>query len=602
MPTCTTHRANHDVRIRNLARILVGLACFLGPSFQTVDAQEPKTLPSGEAGRGGEIVFPLSVIPRIPSSLPIVKLTAKAPPEEFLRETLGKIGVDLKTIQPLSHTSLLAARNAPDQLVGVVEGDKLHAYWHRESGQAEIFPQLEKLESEVFSPTGDQHLEHAVTLARETFARAGFIPKDDTEYIVGEARPLVGSTARRDSADSAPRVSETRLYLTYVPVIRTVKGYKVYGTGSRVAIAVGAERKIQGLVYRWKAGTFSTDLSEKRNAEQIHAAFSKLLRPMAANSEVQVLTVDLAYYDNGGDSMIPVYRATARLRPLAHAGAAKELLAHDDYVAEYVAYGEGKLPVELVPGSGKQPSEAPRKRAGAGPEKIPAGDPIVGMYVVRDAPPASGGTGASSGFVAEANGLWNGLQSSGGASQFTLAQYYWAVPQLYTTDEAAFVNSVNVALTEAHGAPWLFTTESNCCDTVNINAIPASEGYGGSNGGHLDYWIIHSCAVVPSAEDNPAWWTPWFTVFQGLHAVMGSRTEMYFDGGAVNQPFGQSIGNGASVISSWFNATLSYYPASKQPPMDRPSAVTVCGHEPDSAYDTATLPAPSCLTNYWQPN
>jgi hypothetical protein len=598
----TLQNRNHRPYGSRITRILLGLACLSGLFLQNSLAQEHSAKPpekQNPKASGGGIHFPASLIPKIPASLPTVKLTSQAPPEDFLRDTLGKIGVNLDTIQPLSHTSLLATKNAPEQFVGVAEQDHLHAYWHRETGEIELFPEFEKLHPEKFLGKQDPHLRRAVSLAREVFARPEILPKDVTQYTIGAARPIVGSTAKRESNAREPKVSERQLYLTYVPVFRSVKGFRVYGTGSRAAIAVDNAGNINAFVKRWKAGSFSTDLREKRTPAEVHAALTKLLEPMTTDSDVEVLSVELAYYDGNRDSMLPVIRAISRLHPHARSGASPKLLKNDDFIATYVAYGDSRLPDELVPGSGPSPKEMPKNRGALPQAEVPAGDPAVGMYVVRDAP---SGTNPSSGFVAESNGFWSGLQSSNGHSQFTLAQYYWAVPALYTNDEASFVNDVNIALTEAHGAPWLFTTESDCCDTVDINGIPASEGYGAANRGKLDYWIIHSCSVVPSAEDNSAWWTPWFKVFQGLHAVMGSRTEMYFDGGAVNQPFGENIGNGASVISAWFNATLSYYSASTQPPMDRPSAVTVCGHEPDTAFNTNALPAPNCLTNYWQPN
>jgi hypothetical protein len=542
------------------------------------------------------------MIAKIPATLPTVKLTAQAPPEAFLRETLSRKGVDLKLIQPLSRSTLLSAKTAPAQLVVVVEQNTLHAYWQQQTGEAEILPQIEQIKGIRFAGAGDTHLTQAVTLARQTFARADFFPKDDTKFTVGEARPLVGSTVQLGASGSKPQISETQLFLTYVPVTRTVQGYSVFGSGSRAAIAVGPEGNIQGVVRRWKMGNLSTNLTERRTAAQIHDEIVKRLTPMAANSNVSVQSVEIAYYDNGGDTMIPVIRATVKLHPHASPGANAALVASDDWLAIYLAYGGGSLPAELTPGAGPQPGAAPKQVASIEQSEVAEGDPTIGMYVVRDAPAASGGSGESSGFVAESNGFWNGLQSSSGAHQFTLAQYYWAVPQVYTTWEASYVNNVNVALTEAHGANWLFTTESNCCDTVNIATIPASQGYGAANHGKLDYWIIHSCDVVPSAADVSNWAGPWWNIFKGLHAVMGSRTEMLFDGGAVNKQFGQSIGNGAAVISSWFNATLSYYPASKQPPLDRPSAITVCGHGSDTVFNTTALPAATCLTNYWQPN
>jgi len=599
------------LRIRNIVRrgsraalTLLGLASFLGLSLQIAYSQVNKPTLSQvnmRAASGGQVNFPVSMIPKIPATLPTVKLTAQAPPEAFLRETLSRKGVDLKLIQPLSRTPLLSTRTAPAQLVGVVEENTLHAYWNQQTGEAEILPQIEKIRGIRFAGAGDAHLAQAVTLARQTFARADFFPNDATKFTVGEARPLVGSTAEQNAAGGAPKISETQLFLTYVPVTRTVQGYSVFGSGSRAAIAVGPEGNIQGVVRRWKMGNLSANLTERRTAAQIHDEIVKRLTPLTSNSDVSVQGVEIAYYDNGGDTMIPVIRATVKLHPHASPGANAAVMASDDWLAIYLAYGGGSLPAELTPGAGPQPGAAPKQNASIEHAEVAEGDPIVGMYVVRDAPAASSGSGESAGFVAESNGFWSGLESSSGAHQFTLAQYYWAIPQLYTTWEASYVNNVNIALTEAHGANWLFTTESNCCDVVNIATIPASEGYGAANHGKLDYWIIHSCDVVPSAADVTNWYGAWWNIFKGLHAVMGARTSMMFDGGAVNKQVGQSIGNGAGVVPSWFNATMSYA-HSQNSSLDRPSAVMVCGHWGDTAYNTTALPAATCLQNFWQPN
>jgi hypothetical protein len=588
-----SRRTRHDYGLLGV-KILVGLILW-GPVFfacaQGQTAASRVTHPV--KATGGNITFPATLIPAVPSSLRVVKLTVQAPPDTFLRATLARAGAKAEDIQPLAHSTLPALKAAPETAVGLVQEDRLVASWDTQTGESQILPQLDKLPAVTYAGARDEHLAQASTLARQIFADSEILPKDVTQYTLGVPRPVVGSTAQLASSGAQPTVSDAKLYLTYVAASRTVNGYKVYGTGSHAAVAIGTDGNVYGLVNRWKAGSFASALAERRSKAQIQAALLTTLKPLTRNSNVEVISVEVAYYDSNADSMPPVYRVVSRLHPLPSPGADAQLLQSTDYVATYMAYGNGQLPAELIPGSGPAPSVASANRSSVKQAAVPAGDPTVGRYVVRD---------AQSGFVSEANGFWSGLQSSHNAGQFTNSQYYWAQPFIYTTDEQSFVNNVNVALTEAHGAPWSFTTESNCCDVVNINDIPATEGYGAANHGKLDYWIIHSCAVIPSAEDNVQWWAPWFKVFQGLHAVMGSRTEMLFDNGAVNQPFGQNIGNGASVVSAWFNATLSYYPASEQPPTDRPSAVTVCGHEPDTVFDTAALPAATCLTNYWQPN
>ncbi len=569
------------VSARGLLRITLILLCLVLPLPRNAWAQPSQG--------GGTIDFPASLLPQIPASLPTIKLTAQAPPEAFLRQTLTKQGVNLQTIQPLIRTPLLKAQPISDQMVGVIRDDKIHAYWNKQTGDAEVFPQFDKLRGEEFRLPGDPRLQKATTLARQVFARRDILPRDATSYTLGPARPLVGATAQRASATARPTESKHLLYLTYVPVFRSVQGHRVYGPGSRAMLAMGNDGTVQGFVRRWKGGRAAGQAREKRTPAQVREALLKLLEPMSGKADVKVLAAEVAYYDEDADALTPVYRVAVRVHPL-DTGATPAKTAGDVFVAKYMAFGDAPLPKWLSQAPGPQPAAPPRAAVNV-PREVAPGDPLVGRYVVRD---------AEWGFVDEANAFWNGLTVWGGGAAFTNAQYFWAYPFEYTTSSHDFVNSVHVALTEGHGANWLFTTRSNCCDTVNIDAITPAQGYGAATGGRLAYWIIHSCSVVPSAADRDDWWKPWFDVFQGLHSVMGSRTSMFFDGGAVNYPFGVNLRFGAPVVAAWFNATLSYY--SGDPPVDRPSSVSVCGHENDNVYNIAALPAAGCLHNLWQPD
>ena len=85
-------------------------------------------------------------------------------------------------------------------------------------------------------------------------------------------------------------------------------------------------------------------------------------------------------------------------------------------------------------------------------------------------------------------------------------------------------------------------------DLVNIDTdIPSggSNGYGGGAGasGDLAYWIIHSCEVLPtpadySAENRRLAYDTWWDVFNGMHAVLSYRTQMFIADNAAgaNQP------------------------------------------------------------------
>jgi len=88
---------------------------------------------------------------------------------------------------------------------------------------------------------------------------------------------------------------------------------------------------------------------------------------------------------------------------------------------------------------------------------------------------------------------------------------------------------------------------------------------------------------------------------------LGYRTIMFIDDG-VMWPFGVHMGVGANLVSSWLQVVAASSAYSGSPgtvmhgvwkPYGRPSTISVCGHESDSVYNLAALPAASCLVNYW---
>jgi len=192
---------------------------------------------------------------------------------------------------------------------------------------------------------------------------------------------------------------------------------------------------------------------------------------------------------------------------------------------------------------------------------------------------------------------------------------------------------------EAHGDWWFFTTYQDWGDGVNLDTNPApGGGYGQVNHGKLNHFILHGCEIVPSAAeapcpagmpttDNRPWYDPWFRIFQGVHTAVGYRTIMYIND-SVGGPFGKALRNSQPVITAWSHALLTAgdyqskprtiahcgaNPAKKLEPgdpcpsnstpgclvMGEPSAVTVCGHSDDTIFNQSSIPAASCLTNYW---
>jgi len=550
----------------------------------------------------GKIDLSGGLVPAVSEALPVLRLSAQKPPEDFVRTALSAKGIGADRVQPLSAIAALSAKEGaiPPGFMGAFDGGHLAAYWNTDSGDTEIFPTFDDQKAVKFT-SGNPQISRAASLAKEVFDRPEILGRDATQFDLGEPVPVLGQTAQRSAGQQTVADGDRMLYLTYVPVRRSVNGHPVYGPGSRAALALGNDGSVQGFVRHWKNAVPAGQVTETRSQAQVQAEIQLQLQPLTQSADVTVLSVEAAYYDSNGDLLQPVYRITARIHHGANtnATAAPGKQADDDFVVSYLPIGGTSLPPVSRP-------ILPSLDFPAKPGNAPPGDPTVGRYVVRN---------DDSNWVADANEFWSGITAWFGWGLFTNSQYYWAYPFEFNTSELSYVNSVQVGLNEVHGNWWYFTTYQNWGDGVDITAIPASQGYGPARGGNLDYWILHSCEVVPSAIDAPcptdsrAWWTPWFNVFQGLHSVVGYRTIMYIDDD-VGYPFGLNLRFGASVVSAWFNAVNGAPDYFSHPTatahcgtaliMGKPSTISVCGHENDNVFNTSALPAASCLHNIWQ--
>jgi hypothetical protein len=317
-----------------------------------------------------------------------------------------------------------------------------------------------------------------------------------------------------------------------------------------------------------------------------------------------VTRVRVGYYDGGLEMLQPVYRFEATIR-------SEDGHVADRHLLGYVSVGEAPEPLPSLSAiPERHPTEPPARDTRPSETREPVGatrsshgsDPTVGRYVVRDDSPA---------WVASANSFMANLdlaQALFGRLTFTDSQYYWAEPFEFYSDRNRFVNSVQIALNEVHGNWNLFTTEKNDADFVYLTDIPAG-GYGNGGGGHLAFWILHSCEVIPTATDESTSFDVWWNIFDGLHAAVGYRTEMWIADGATG-PFGFAVGLGAPVIPAWINEVVSdsaYNPDTTytdgnrhiKEPMGRPSAIAVTGHGDDTAHDVGPLPAATSLTEWW---
>ena len=533
-------------------------------------------------------------VPEARGPLPVLRLSPLPPATDLVQRVVAANGEPLR---PLAEAPFLR-RNKIDvarDVVGVFEDDHVKAWVDLKSGNLAVYPTLSKV-SPIASGEADRGAETALQLLRS----GEYLGHDDTRVVAERPRILEGTTLTRRSGVTHVD-KEKAPYLVYVPARRFVNDLAVYGPGSRALVIVGSGGRIEGLTRQWKSGKTYEKVDPQFHVTEVRREIERQLAPSAKRSAVEVLSIELAYYDGDHDLLQPVYRFTARIR---HVGGGRRA-TDDDFVIGFVPYGKEleRIP-SLTDRSDIQPSEPAarptyKSEATATPSLV---DPIVGRYVVRD---------DSQGFVDNANGFWNGLQSAWGAPLFTNSQYYWAEQRLCTSQKDAVINAMNLAEIEVHGDWWLYSTRSNCCDLVNINGDIPSPGYGPSANGQLADWIIRSCEVVPAPDDTANWPDPWWAIFGGVRNVVGFRTIAWITDGS-GQPYGTSLASGASVVSAWLSdaSSLSAYAGNPMAsahgnisrPMGRASTISACGHDTDSAFTVATLPRADCLTVWWFPD
>lgn len=573
----------------SLGALLLGTALFAS------------ALPAGHtsaATTGGALQLSLDQIPTVPGALPVLRLTPQKAPVDFVDKILPGAAPNTEGLVPLSKIPFYRQHGiqTPPNFLGAFNGNHLAAYVDTQSGDAQVYPTLGN-QTPVRADALPAFLKRASVLGRNVFLQYGLLGKDDTTAAIGAAQPLDGTTSTHVAGVPSGKGGAV---LAYVPVQRYVGQFRVDGMGSRAVLALDAGGRIQSFVRSWKTGTTFTRVIETRSKQQVAQAIAAQFKPVLQRANVYVTSVSIGYYDGNQSYLQPVYRVTARIHYNPSAAARRQ--ADDDFVVGYVGIGRQfeRLP-NLAQSGGPQPSVPGQSAPSLSPMARTAKtnfDPSVGRYVVRNDNPN---------WVADANEFYGGLTSWWGGLFFSNAQYYWAHPFEFTSSKNSYINSVNIALNEVHGDWWYYTTYQNWGDGVDLSSIPYP-GYGAAAGGRLDYWIIHSCEVVPSPDDTSHWADPWWNIFGGLHSVVGYRTIMWIDDD-VGGPYGFSLMLGAPVVGAWLNTVISdpIYASGGEvmhgvwKRYGRPSTISMSGRENDSAYDTTPLPRAGSLTIYWYP-
>ncbi|KAJ2935045.1 hypothetical protein H1R20_g2008, partial [Candolleomyces eurysporus] len=535
-------------------------------------------------------------------------------PHEWLEGIVGNVGNGVKFTKRDDDSSKFYAYHG-DELVGFVD---------KNTGETRVYPDYTKI------PAAQNPIDIKHALEIFEHGKDGF-PADDTHLELIKGASLVGSTVNDTpyNGNLSRRWNDEEpdsIYLTNGLFQRSIecggKKFPVCGPGSRASFGVGAENKIFSLSYRWKPAKKSGKKVKANPPEKVAQAIKKALE---GKGRVKVKHVDTCFYDSGAQYIQPVYRVIAEGSPEDkddNATGRNEILRFfpiGDEPAENVLPGGASLE-EQPPAEPKDKEHAKAVRSprpnyfearASLNERVAKFTVTVGRYVTRE-------DNDEAEFLANANGFWNNLASST-TINFVNSQYYWAYPWLYGSSASSFVNNVNIALTESHGVPHEFSTWKNFVgipDAVRIPSDLPAEGYGpGKNNlGHLAYWIINACQVIPARIDFPSSPTPlreafdpWWPVFQGgMHAVLGWRTKPFFaDNVAVNTAKRIAGDNPAGVASAWLDAAHNdpVY-ANKmtygEKTYGRAAVIYPCGRGSDKVTQVENLGEPTCLVmQYW---
>jgi hypothetical protein len=398
------------------------------------------------------------------------------------------------------------------------------------------------------------------------------LPTDEaTQFAVGERFVVLRQEIRRSAQNELSRgdvVEEAAI----IRADRFVGSLRVYGSGS-VAVAELRGGRVVSSVIRWKVPgsenlVKTRSLNEKRLRAHVGSLFS-------FDQDVSVLSSPELVYVDDGRTLQPAYRVPLNVRRADGAAA--------DVQETFIPAVEQGLSIP--------PSPIESVGVCTAPAQTKPGTSPIDRYVVNE----------ERQWAVNASAFLETLGPSNGA--LTARNLCYLEERMLASDKAKFVDSATVALIESHGQPG------------RIQITPEGPRYmkfidvGGYGTGEesLRLLVLHSCEVIATNDDDTEWFHPWFSLFGGLHTVLGYRTPMKISDG-VSTAFAAHLRDDEPLIRSWFAEVASVpsygnaippapVPGAKS--LGRAAAVTVCGEGQARPRHLKAMRAPDCLAGYW---
>ncbi|KAJ3528144.1 hypothetical protein NMY22_g9529 [Coprinellus aureogranulatus] len=545
-----------------------------------------------------------ALIPQVPAKLPVLALGAPSfIPEDIL--------AGIASTKPPNSTTSRRQRTPRDELWGNSEQQPAGEH-NNDSGKITFADNVAGLPP--YPPSdSDPTRNPAFTNIQ------GIIPDDDTSNSVGRGPDLKG---RNGTPGVARRHNDgDSVYLSLAVIKRSVEVYgqkfPTCGPSSQAAFGINANNGVSTISFWWKEAKKNGQVCKAPSVDQVVKRIKDTLEAKHAKegvASIKVHSVKACFYDSGSKFMQPVYQVLSEpCDPVTNQAVARGFL---DYVPigsevfEAIDVSETTETTQLPQSAAKPIGETPVARSFLSYfdalQSRNNNRPTVtfGIYVVRN---------GFFGFVEDAWNFWLGLQCSS-ITNFVKKQYLFAHPWMFGSMANSFINTVDLALVEAHGNFHSFTTDGSRTDVDNVR-IPQDIIAGGYRKltnvmpTQPDFQAIG----VPEAEIENKVYDPWRPIFEGgIHAVMSWRTAPLMSDNVAKHWAEVTARTNYPVVTTWlFQASIDPAYTSNPTytdrgtgkpgtPLGRAAAMYRCERPSDKVTDLDKVDKSTCVSvRYW---
>lgn len=185
-----------------------------------------------------------------------------------------------------------------------------------------------------------------------------------------------------------------------------------------------------------------------------------------------------------------------------------------------------------------------------------------------------------------------------GGHNYIRDQYYYGAPYMFTTSNNSYADYEDVAFYCGHGSSYNLAMGGG----APVASMPLGDSW-------AEFVTFFSCQTVVSAPESSTWWTPYCSMFNGLHMLLGFRSLASAARTDIPYDYSARLKAGWTVKDAWFSSIDDerywiFNPSMSDgsPYPGWASCVVGSGHYYDRLSSYGYDPAPGCggMWNYWQ--